>query len=83
MRQKKETFVPQIYIMILLSSIVFGLFDPNSAYADPNLPIVAGQEVISIEVYPVQHQLIVRMQGQKNKRVFHCRWQSIHSDPCW
>ncbi|MCQ6559772.1 L,D-transpeptidase family protein [Paenibacillus mendelii] len=53
--------------MLLLSLIVFRVFDPASAYADPSLPIVAEQEVISIEVYPIQHRLIVRMQGQKIK----------------
>jgi hypothetical protein len=37
------------------------------AYAEPSLPIVADQGIFSIEVYPLQHLLVVRVQGQKFK----------------
>ncbi|MGC5325015.1 L,D-transpeptidase family protein [Brevibacillus sp. SYSU BS000544] len=37
------------------------------AYANPTLPIVVNQGIFSIEVYPLQHQLIVRKKGQKIK----------------
>ncbi|WP_240419178.1 L,D-transpeptidase family protein [Paenibacillus periandrae] len=44
-----------------------GAFNVQTAYADPSLPIVADQGGFSIEVYPQQHRLIVRAQGQKLK----------------
>ncbi|MBW7457466.1 L,D-transpeptidase [Paenibacillus sepulcri] len=33
--------------------------------ADPSLPIVNEQGIYSIEVFPLKHQLVVSMQGQK------------------
>ncbi|MEQ4484873.1 L,D-transpeptidase family protein [Cohnella silvisoli] len=39
----------------------------STAYAEPSLPIVADQGIFSLEVYPRDHQLIVRLQGKKIK----------------
>ncbi|WP_228101562.1 L,D-transpeptidase family protein [Paenibacillus donghaensis] len=38
-----------------------------SAHADPSLPIVNYESVYSIDVYPVQHKLVVWKQGKKIK----------------
>lgn len=40
---------------------------PLTAHADPSLPINAKYGLYSIEVYPVQHRLVVKLQGQKIK----------------
>ncbi|MFC4306714.1 L,D-transpeptidase family protein [Cohnella boryungensis] len=39
----------------------------NSVHADPVLPINAKYGLYAIEVYPVQHRLVVKLQGQKVK----------------
>lgn len=39
----------------------------SPAYADPPLPIIAGQSIYTIEIYPELHQMIVLVQGQKYK----------------
>lgn len=39
----------------------------SPAYADPPLPIIAGQSIYTIEIYPELHQMIVSVQGQKYK----------------
>ncbi|MEF3303287.1 L,D-transpeptidase family protein [Paenibacillus sp. GYB003] len=41
-----------------------GLASNTAAFADPSLPIVAEQGMYAIEVYPQQHKLIVRANGQ-------------------
>ncbi|MDF2682385.1 MAG: hypothetical protein K0R47_3575 [Brevibacillus sp.] len=53
--------------MILLIMNIVGVIGQKSAYAETTLPIVADQGFLSIEVYPLQHQLIVRKQGKKIK----------------
>ncbi|MFD0695290.1 L,D-transpeptidase family protein [Paenibacillus sp. GCM10027628] len=53
-------------IVLLILSMILGI-GHNPVYADPALPIVADQGIYSIEVYPHQHQLVVRAQGQKLK----------------
>ncbi|MBB3072064.1 hypothetical protein FHS14_005079 [Paenibacillus baekrokdamisoli] len=54
-------------VIALLILNMTGVIDYQTAYADPSLPIVADQGLFSIEVYPQQHRLIVRVQGQKMK----------------
>jgi hypothetical protein len=39
----------------------------NPVHADPSLPINAKYGLYAIEVYPVQHRLVVKLQGQKVK----------------
>jgi hypothetical protein len=53
-----------IILLLLSTTLEFGR---QPAYADPSLPIVADQGIFSIEVYPLQHRLIVRAHGQKIK----------------
>jgi len=40
---------------------------PQPVNADPSLPINAKYGLYAIEVYPVQHRLVVKLQGQKIK----------------
>lgn len=54
-------------IIFFLALTIFQHFDDKPAYADPALPIAVNQGIFSIEVYPLQHQLIVRKKGQKIK----------------
>lgn len=58
--------VRSIAIALLILTMILGMAY-NPAYADPSLPIVADQGIYSIEVYPLSHQLVVRVQGQRFK----------------
>ncbi|MEI7028370.1 L,D-transpeptidase family protein [Paenibacillus sp. y28] len=51
----------------MLLNISGGLL-PRPAHAEPSLPIVKEEGLLSIEVYPLRHQLIVRRQGQVIKQ---------------
>lgn len=66
-KRKNCTFLLHFYMKVMLVFSLLGVVLPYTSYADPSLPIVSDQGTISIEVYPVQHRLIVQMQGQKLK----------------
>lgn len=55
-----------VAFLLLVMSLLGGLLS-STAYAEPLLPIVADQGIFSLEVYPREHQLIVRLQGKKIK----------------
>jgi hypothetical protein len=52
---------------VLLIFCITGEISHHLAYADPSLPIVVDQETYSIEVYPLHHELVIRVYGQKFK----------------
>lgn len=52
-------------VVIVLS--MWGKIDHSPAFADHSLPIVSDQGEYFVEVYPLQHKLIVWKQGQKVK----------------
>lgn len=55
-------------IVVLVSFLYLSaLFRGISVHADPSLPIVSEQGVYAIEIFPRQHQLIVRANGKKVK----------------
>ncbi len=54
-------------VSILLLLGMFFKICPHLAYAEPTLSIADDPGVYSIEVYPLQHRLVVRLQGQKIK----------------
>lgn len=60
-------FLPlRVAAIVLLSYSMIGN-TANILSADPSLPIVSNQGIYSIEVFPLQLQLVVSMQGQKFK----------------
>jgi hypothetical protein len=67
MNRKKSClpFFAVAIVLLILSKT--GEISPLPTYADPSLPIVTNQGTFSIEVYPLHHQLVVRVQGQKFK----------------
>jgi len=57
-RSIRTFFVLPIPLYMLMS---------NAVYAEPSLPINVKHGLYAIEVYPVQHRLVVKLQGQKIK----------------
>ncbi|WP_229264033.1 L,D-transpeptidase family protein [Cohnella cholangitidis] len=47
--------------------LILAMLKTNTVYADPSLPITAKHGLYAIEVYPVRHRLVVKIQGQKIK----------------
>ncbi|GGD58659.1 hypothetical protein GCM10010911_15610 [Paenibacillus nasutitermitis] len=50
--------------------LIFNLLSTNTIYSedsDPALPIAADHGIYAIEVYPLQHRLVVNVQGQRFK----------------
>ncbi|MFD1179071.1 L,D-transpeptidase family protein [Paenibacillus puldeungensis] len=67
----KSTFVRFFVQTSFLTTCLLALALPASslclAAADPSLPIVADDGMFSIEIYPPQHQLVVKNHGKKIK----------------
>lgn len=61
-RKTFHRFLKNVSILVLFFAGSF-----TSAHADPSLPIVNYESVYSIDVYPVQHKLVVWKQGKKIK----------------
>jgi hypothetical protein len=54
-------------VLVLLITIMSWKIDQHATYADPSLPNVADPGGFIIEVYPLQHRLVVWEQGRKIK----------------
>jgi hypothetical protein len=67
MKQKIPSPSLLVVAIVLLILSTSGEIGSPPAHAAPSLPIVADQGILSIEVYPHQHLLVVRAQGQKFK----------------
>ncbi|MEX2462065.1 MAG: L,D-transpeptidase family protein [Paenibacillaceae bacterium] len=67
MNRKKSSLPFRAVAIVLLILSTTGGIGSLPTYADPSLPIVTNQGTFSIEVYPLHHQLVVRVQGQKFK----------------
>ncbi|GIP37373.1 hypothetical protein J31TS4_06530 [Paenibacillus sp. J31TS4] len=55
-----------VFAALLLAAILAGLRS-SPAHADPSLPIVTVPSVYTIDIYPRQHRLVVKAQGQQVK----------------
>ncbi|MBM6996647.1 L,D-transpeptidase family protein [Paenibacillus sp. DXFW5] len=58
---------PLAVLTLLLCVLTPIIAFPADAGASPSLPIVSEESIFSIEVYPRQHRLIVKIQGQSYK----------------
>lgn len=66
-KTKKVAKMARFARNILVIMLMMAHLKPNTAYADPSLPITAKHGLYAIEVYPVRHRLVVKIQGQKIK----------------
>lgn len=65
MNSKLLTFYLTIFVAL---SLIIGILSVNSpVLANPSLPIFEKESELSIEVYPIDHRLIVRKHGKKVK----------------
>lgn len=56
------------FSMMALCLALFWTGHTAAAFAEPSLPIVAGEGEYAIEVYPVKHRLVVKKKGQIIKK---------------
>jgi hypothetical protein len=62
--KRKLSGIMRAIVIVLLMMYAVGGSGLLPVHADPSLPIVADQGIISIEVYPLHHQLVVQMYGK-------------------
>lgn len=58
-----------LFVIGFLIIFGYGMMKPWSTYADPILPIVADQGDHLIDVFPLQHKLVVWKQGKKRRHI--------------
>lgn len=59
--------IPRAFLILMLLVCFLALAWSTNASASPSLPIVSEESIYSIEVYPRQHRLTVKIQGQPYK----------------
>lgn len=64
---KRRKVIARIYVVLMLFLCFASPAASTKAGAPPSLPIVSEESIFSIEVYPRQHRLIVKIQGQSYK----------------